>query len=89
MLKSLSFFTSIREVYETGDLVNLRLLEERSGSGSLPVGETYPQTISLALSNEDGKFDIDNEQSPLKNLLKPNRKNTGMVRNRRQSGADI
>lgn len=73
--KIVEFFTSIREVYETGDLVSLRLLEEREASqGSLPVGNISSNEITLALNNEDKKFDVDNEQSPLKNLLKPNRR---------------
>ncbi len=73
--KIIEFFTSIREVYETGDLVSLRLLEEREASqGSLPVGNISSNEITLALNNEDKKFDIDNENSPLKNLLKPNRR---------------
>ena len=73
--KIIEFFTSIREVYETGDLVSLRLLEEREASqGSLPVGNISSNEISLALNNESKKFDIDNENSPLKNLLKPNRR---------------
>lgn len=73
--KIIEFFTSIREVYETGDLVSLRLLEEREASqGSLPVGNISSNEITLALSNADKKFDLDNENSPLKNLLKPNRR---------------
>jgi len=73
--KIIEFFTSIREVYETGDLVSVKLLEEREASqGSLPVGNISSNEITLALNNEDKKFDIDNEQSPLKNLLKPNRR---------------
>ncbi len=73
--KIIGFFTSIREVYETGDLVSLRLLEEREASqGSLPVGNISSNEITLALSNADKKFDLDNENSPLKNLLKPNRR---------------
>ena len=73
--KIIEFFTSIREVYETGDLVSLRLLEEREASqGSLPVGNISSNEITLALNNEDKKFDIDNENSSLKNLLKPNRR---------------
>jgi hypothetical protein len=74
-VKIIEFFTSIREVYETGDLVSIRLLEEREASqGSLPVGNISSNEITLALNNEDKKFDIDNENSPLKNLLKPNRR---------------
>jgi hypothetical protein len=65
--KIIEFFTSIREVYETGDLVSIRLLEEREASqGSLPVGNISSNILK--------KFDVDNEQSPLKNLLKPNRR---------------
>jgi len=73
--KIVEFFTSIREVYETDDLVSIRLLEEREASqGSLPVGNISANEITIFLSNESKKFDVDNEQSPLKNLLKPNRR---------------
>jgi hypothetical protein len=73
--KIVEFFTSIREVCETGDLMSVRLLEEREASqGSLPVGNISSNEITLVLNNEDKKFDIDNDQSPLKNLLKPNRR---------------
>ena len=73
--KIIEFFTSIREVYETGDLVSLRLLEEREASqGSLPVGNISANEVTIVLNNEDKKFDVGNEQSPLKNLLKPNRR---------------
>jgi hypothetical protein len=73
--KIVEFFTSIRETYETGDLVSLRLLEEREASqGSLPVGNISANELTLTLNNEDKKFDVDNDQSPLKNLLKPNRR---------------
>ena len=73
--KIIEFFTSIREIYETGDLVSIRLLEEREASqGSLPVGNISSNEITLVLNNEDKKFDLDNENSPLKNLLKPNRR---------------
>lgn len=74
-VKIIEFFTSIRETYETGDLVSLRLLEEREASqGSLPVGNISANEVSLVLNNESKKFDVDNDQSPLKNLLKPNRR---------------
>jgi len=73
--KIIEFFTSIREVYETGDLISIRLLEEREASqGSLPVGNISSNEITIVLNNEDKKFDLDNENSPLKNLLKPNRR---------------
>jgi len=73
--KIVEFFTSIREVYGIGDLVSIRLLEEREASqGSLPVGNISANEVTIVLNNEDKKFDIDNENSPLKNLLKPNRR---------------
>lgn len=73
--KIVEFFTSIREVYETGDLVSVKLLEEREASqGSLPVGNISANEVTIALNNESKKFDIDNENSPLKNMLKPNRR---------------
>lgn len=73
--KIIEFFTSIREVYETGDLMSIQLLEEREANqGSLPVGNISANEIRLALNNESKKFDVDNEDSPLKNLLKPNRR---------------
>lgn len=73
--KIIEFFTSIREIYETGDLMSIQLLEEREASqGSLPVGNISANEVAIVLNNEDKKFDIDNEQSPLKNLLKPNRR---------------
>ena len=73
--KIVEFFTSIREVYETGDLMSVRLLEEREASqGSLPVGNISANEVTLTLNNESKKFDIGNENSPLKNLLKPNRR---------------
>lgn len=73
--KVLEFFTSIQETYLAGDLVSFNLLEESEASqGSLPVGNISSNEITLVLNNENKKFDVDNEQSPLKNLLKPNRR---------------
>jgi hypothetical protein len=73
--KIVEFFTSVSETYLSNDLVSLRLLEEREASqGSLPVGNISANEISLALANDDKRFDPDNEQSPLFNLLKPNRR---------------
>lgn len=74
-VKIAEFFTSIKETYLSGDLVSLRLLEEREASqGSLPVGNITANEITLVLNNESHKFDPDNEQSPLFRLLKPNRR---------------
>lgn len=74
-VKILEFFTSIQETYEVGDLVSLRLLEEREASqGSLPVGNISANEIIISFNNETKNFDADNDQSPLNNLLKPNRR---------------
>lgn len=73
--KIVEFFTSIQETYLSGDLVSLRLLEEREASqGSLPVGNITANEVTLVLNNESKKFDVDNDQSPLHGLLKPNRR---------------
>lgn len=73
--KILEFFTSIQETYASGDVVEIRLLEEREASqGSLPVGNISANEISVRLANEGGKFDVTNRQSPLAGLLKPNRR---------------
>ena len=73
--KIVEFFTSISETYEVGDLVSVRFLEEREVSqGSLPIGNISSNEVTVVLNNENRKFDLDNEASPLKNLLKPNRR---------------
>lgn len=73
--KVLEFFTSIQETYESGDIVEIRLLEEREASqGSLPVGNISANEIAIRLANEGGKFDVTNPNSPLAGLLKPNRR---------------
>lgn len=74
-VKIVEFFTSIRETYLSGDLVSIRLLEEREATqGSLPVGNISANEIRITLANEGRKFDPDNTQSPLYRLLKPNRR---------------
>ncbi|MBX5464304.1 MAG: hypothetical protein IRZ26_01970 [Clostridia bacterium] len=63
------------ETYLSGDVVEIKLLEEREASqGSLPVGNITANEISVRLANEGGKFDPTNQQSPLWGLLKPNRR---------------
>lgn len=73
--KILEFFTSIQEAYLAGDLVSFNLLEESEVSqASIPIGNISANEVRLALSNKTRKFDIENGQSPLKGLLKVNRK---------------
>jgi len=74
-VKILEFFTSLRELYETDDIVSIRLIEERELShGSLPVGNISSNEIELRLYNHDRKFDVGNTSSPLYELLRANRK---------------
>jgi len=74
-VKVTEFFTSIQETYLAGDLLGIRLLEEREVSqGSLPVGNISANEVEIGLANEGRKFDANNEQSPLYQLLKPNRR---------------
>lgn len=73
--KILEFFTSIQETYLAGDLMSFNLLEESEVSqASIPIGNISANEVTIALNNRTRKFDIENEQSPLKGLLKVNRR---------------
>jgi len=72
--KILEFFSSVQQTHED-DLIMVSLLEEREVSqGSLPVGNISSNEIVVRLSNEDKRFDPDNDTSPLYGLIKPNRR---------------
>jgi len=72
--KILEFFSSVQRTHED-DLIAVSLLEEREVSqGSLPVGNISSNEIVVRLSNEDKRFDPDNDTSPLYGLIKPNRR---------------
>jgi len=74
-VKILEFFTSIQQTYDGPDIVEINLLEEREiGTGMIPVGAISANEISIKLRNDDRRFDADNENSPLYQLLKPNRR---------------
>jgi hypothetical protein len=74
-VKIIEFFTSVQETYEGDDIISINLLEEREVSqGSLPVGNISANEIDIRLNNETRKFDAGNKQSPLYQLLKPNRR---------------
>lgn len=66
-------FTSIQEVYEDKDLISLDLLEE-IGAGATTEGTVSSNEIRVRLNNNDGKFHEGNKQSPLYQLLKPDRR---------------
>lgn len=74
-VKIAEFFTSVQQTYEAGDLLEVSLLEEREVSQStLPVGTISSNEITVRLNNGDRRFDADNDQSPLYQVLKPNRR---------------
>lgn len=73
--KIAEFFTSIQQSYEGPDLLEIIMIEEREVSqGSLPVGNISANEVTIRLSNADRRFDADNAQSPLYQLLKANRR---------------
>lgn len=72
--KIAEFFCSIQQTYEGRNLLTVNLLEEReTSSASLPVGNISSNEIAVRMVN-DGRFDPDNEASPLYNLMLPNRR---------------
>lgn len=66
-------FASIQQTYEDEDLVALHVVEERETSDAIPVGAVASNMATVRLVN-DGRFDPDNERSPLYGLLLPNRR---------------
>lgn len=74
-VKILEFYTLIREIYDMEDIMDINLVEQRSSQlTGLPIGSITNSEIRVKLNNEDGVFDINNTQSPLYNLLLPNRR---------------
>lgn len=74
-VKITEFYTSIREIYEDSDIVNISLTEQRGDtSAGIPFGQVTSSEIDISLNNVDKKFDAGNKQSPLYNLLRPNRR---------------
>ena len=74
-VKILEFFTSVQEPYNEDNIISFNIIEERETSrGSLPVGNISSNEIRIRLSNEDRRFDTENKNSPLYELIKPNRR---------------
>jgi len=74
-VKISEFFTSVQEIYEDDDILQISLLEEREISqGSLPIGNISSNEIDIKLNNIDDKFHAGNIDSPLHQLIKKNRK---------------
>lgn len=74
-VKITEFFTSVQQIYEGKDIISISLLEEMESSiGPLPIGNISSNEINVKLSNLNRWFDAGNTESPLYNLLKPNRR---------------
>ncbi|NLG89800.1 MAG: LamG domain-containing protein, partial [Clostridiaceae bacterium] len=74
-MKILEFFSSLQEIYLSDDLVEVRFLEEgESGSGSAGLGGAVTNELTVRLVNRGGRFDVTNPDSPLRELLRPNRR---------------
>ena len=72
--KILEFFTSVQETYEGEDIISINLLEEKETGVGLPVGHISSNEITVKINNATRKFDVGNKQSPVYQLLKPNRR---------------
>ena len=75
-VKIIEFLTVlIQETYTDADIISLKLLEELITSGtSAMFGSIASGEMTLTLFNRDRRFDLENPDSPLAPLLKPNRK---------------
>jgi hypothetical protein len=71
--KVAEFFTSVSELYEGSDLFEIRVNESRSTIGyANNTGETLSAQCVVRLYNRDRKFDFDNTNSTLYNLIRNN-----------------
>jgi hypothetical protein len=69
------FFTSVVETYYNDAIVSLSMLEELEyPNGSVALGSVSSNEIDIALDNSTGTFNFGNDQSPLYNLVKRNRR---------------
>ena len=73
--KIVEFFTSLSAVLEGEDIIALQLVEERETAyAALPVGHVSSNEITVRLVNRGNMFDPDNEASPIRQWLIPNRR---------------
>lgn len=73
--KILEFYTAVQEIYDRDKIISFNILEEKEVStGTLPIGNISANEISLTIDNTDGRFFPGNVESPLRNLLKANRR---------------
>jgi hypothetical protein len=73
--KIVEFYTAVQEIYEGNEILSITLLEEQVyDNQSLPIGNVSSNEVDIRLSNLNGYFDPGNLSSPIRTLLKRNRK---------------
>jgi hypothetical protein len=73
--KIMEFYTIVKEVYESDEIISINLLEEQVFEDrSLPIGNISSNEIDIVLDNVTGRFDPGNDTSTLHNVLKKNRR---------------
>lgn len=73
--KIVEFYTAVQETYEGDQILSVRLLEEQVyDNQSLPIGNVSSNEVDIRLSNQNGYFDPGNVNSPIRALMKRNRK---------------
>src|SRR5690606_27648280 len=55
-------------------LLELRLLEESESGSGVGIGGVTINELTVRLVNRGGRFDVTNKSSPLRGLLRPNRR---------------
>lgn len=74
-VKILELYTMVMGEYGMEDVMEIKLIEQRGSQlTGLPIGSITNSEVNIKLDNSDGKFNVDNEQSPLYELLLPNRR---------------
>ena len=77
VVKISEFFSSVITTYDGDDITYIGILEESEVSnGSLPIGNISANDCDIKLQNLEDTYFPDNDNSPLKDLIFPNRKIT-------------
>lgn len=74
--KIVEFVTSVFETYDSSNIKNFTVTEQReiSNNNSVPTGNIASNEADLSIMNFERRFDSGNTASPLFNLVKPNNK---------------
>jgi len=73
--KVLEFLTSVSETYDGDEVFDLMVLEEsETDDASLPIGNISANACEVSIHNAADKFNYGNDESPLNNQIKENRR---------------